>query len=114
MKDIGSMTDAELVEAVAVKYDIKYYDIDRSSELWVWAVLDNFEEWCIEKSNDEYFCVLNDDIDNAVISTSFSRAVLEAALKIEYQERAIKNIRASNYIDAANLCLLADRAKNRR
>ena len=81
MKDIGSMTDAELVEAVAVKYGIKYYDIDRSSELWVWAVLDNFEEWYIEKSDGQYFCELGADVDNASTSDTLARAVLEAALK---------------------------------
>jgi len=77
----GKMTDAELVERVARGYGISFEDINGSDTLWLFAVLDNFDEWYIEKSDGQYFCELGTDVDNASTSDTLPRAVLTAALK---------------------------------
>ena len=101
MNDIKSLNDAELVEAVAREVlecnvtgdwgtsgkiicktppiGIQFDPFHDMNDLFM--VLDNFDEWYIEKSDGQYFCELGADVDNASTSDTLPRAVLEAALK---------------------------------
>ena len=85
--EIKNMTDTELVERVARKCGIEYTAIAANDTLWLFAVLDNFDEWYIEKSDGQYFCELGADVDNASTSDTLPRAVLEAALVAERSEK---------------------------
>lgn len=92
-----NLTDAELVERVArevtgrdAKFLVdavllgcecgykKWDPLTDANDLQM--VLDNFDEWYIEKSDGQYFCELGADVDNASTSDTLPRAVLEAAL----------------------------------
>ena len=100
---MDKLTDAELVERVAMevlKFESDWYALgtafrrparmgERKLVWWrpltdandLQMVLDNFDEWYIEKSDGQYFCELGADVDNASTSDTLPRAVLEAALK---------------------------------
>jgi hypothetical protein len=63
---------------------------------WHWIVLE-FAVWMIDRFIDK---------DND------GWGGFDSIPEEHYQDRAIKNIKERNYVDAANLCLLANRRKD--